>query len=312
MLKKRNASIKRISIVIFLSIVLLISIELQSSNTVRANPMYTQIPPKVGVTGASIHASISSSSGEFWANVDAEYHMHTIYGFGDSYVARNSGMGLVTDPSPYVTVTVTQNTLDAHYPIPINITDLSVKINNQEIKWQIDKKGFFHIFDANLAEVNWTVSPVPSDFLVTVHYEQPIPKTSSSYGYLGDYALIIPVYGRYGCSSISYPLYSWFEYLPEKFNIQVEPFSNKIQAYSIHTNGTLTPLNYTNSNSNELLISQENEDFPFIHGAVIVFSPNTTGISPSPTLLVISATVTLLVIIGLGLLVYFKKRKGKP
>ncbi len=312
MLKKRNASIKRISIVIFLSIVLLISIELQSSNTVRANPMYTQIPPKVGVTGANIHSSISSSSGVFWANVDAEYHMHTIYGFGDSYVARNSGMGLVTDPSPYVTVTVTQNTLEAHYPIPTNITNLSVKINNQEIKWQIDNKGFFHIFDANLAEVNWTVSPVPSDFLVTVHYEQPIPKTSSSYGYLGDYALIIPVYGRYGCSSISYPLYSWFEYLPEKFNIQVEPFSNKIQAYSIHTNGTLTPLNYTNSNSNELVISQENEDFPFIHGAVIVFSPNTTGISPSPTLLVISASVTLLVIIGLGLLVYFRRRKGKP
>ena len=144
---------------------------------------------------------------------------------------------------------------------------------------------------------------------MTVHYEQPIPKTSSSYGYLGDYALIIPIYGRYGCSNISYPLYSWFEYLPEKFNIQVEPFSNKIQAYSIHTNGTLTPLNYTNSN--ELVISQENENFPFIHGAVIVFSPNTIGTSPLPTLLVIIASGTLALIVGVGLLVYFKKYKPK-
>ena len=88
-----------------------------------------------------------------------------------SYLAPNSGMGLIADPSPYVKVIVTQDTLEAHYPIPSDATNISVSVDGKEVKLQTDPHGYFHIFDSNLPEINWTISPVPRDFRVAVHYE---------------------------------------------------------------------------------------------------------------------------------------------
>src|SRR5271169_5881411 len=92
-------------------IVILLIVELQVISVSAAPSMSENNPPIVNAGEVQVNASISSSNGVFWANIDAEYQMHTIYGFGDSYVAQNSGMGLLTNPSPYVTVTINQNIL---------------------------------------------------------------------------------------------------------------------------------------------------------------------------------------------------------
>ena len=168
-------------------VMFLFTVVVQSVDFARANAMRdVSVVPKVTVPEMNVNATVSKVDGVLWVEIDAEYQMHTIYGYGDSYVVENSGMGLLADPSPYVTVTVTQDILEAHYPFPFNVTNFSVKVDGEVVEWQEDTNGFFHIFDADLSEINWTVAPVPRDFVVTVHYEQSISKTSEVYEYLGD------------------------------------------------------------------------------------------------------------------------------
>jgi hypothetical protein len=272
-----------------------------------------EIPPKVNVPETNVNATISRVNGALWVKIDVEYKMHAVYALGDSYVVENTGMGLITDPSPYVTVVVTQDTLEAHYPIPFNITNISVRVNGVDVELQQDTRGYFHLFDANLPEINWTVSPVPRDFNVTVHYEHPISKASQVFSYLGDYAFTLPLYGRYGCSNLSYPLYSWYGYSPNKYNIQIESDLNELQAYSIDTRGTLMLLNHTviNSEAGRIKIDfSQGEESLSVHGAVVVFNVPAEEnmffpIVPVAVVSVAAAVVTLVAV----LFVYCKKHK---
>ena len=311
---------KRTALALPLIVILLFVAVIGAQPITKANPMYTSIPPKVTVPEMNVNATISKVNGLFWVAIDAEYQMHTIYGYGDSYIAQNTGMGSIADPSPYVTVTVTQDILEAHYPIPFNVTSLSVNVNGEKAVWQQDSRGFFHIFDSDLLEINWTVAPVPNEFVVAVHYEHPILKTDDVYSYLGDYAFVLPLYGRYGCSNISFPLYSWFGYVPREYNIQIESGFTETEAYSISTRGTLAPLKYnasTEKGVERIEISQETEEDTFFHGAVVVFNtPISSNDNPAirdgyePIFIgIISVLVTVVVI---GLLLYFKKRRVVP
>ena len=305
---------KSLKVVLALGIIILVLMELQSVNVVRANPIYTEIPPKVSMPEMNVNATISKVDGLLWAKIDAEYQMHTIYGFGDSYQAQNTGMGLVVDSSPYVTVTVTQDILEAHYPIPSDATNLSVKINNEETQWQQDK-GRFHLFDANLPQINWTISPVPQDFNMTISYEQPISKTSETYSYLGDYAFTLPLYGRYGCSIISYPLYDWGGYPPTKYNIQIQS-AFPIAVYSIDNRGALTSLNATTSTQIgfekvNATFSHGAEDTSAIQGAVAVFNSSIDETERFPNVLVAAVCGALAAVIAIGLVVFLRKRNSK-
>ena len=225
-------------------------------------------------------------------------------------------MGLLVDPSPYLKVIVTQNTLEAHLPIPINATSISLKIDNKETLWQLDK-GHYHLCGENLPQINWTILPVPQDFNMTIHYELPISKTIEAYSYLGDYAFTLPVFGRFGCSNISYPLYDWAGYSSTDYSIRIESTIPQIGTYSINNRGTLTQLNVTTSNENGFEIvrttfSHGTEESTSISGAVAVFdSPvDVTESFPNVSLLV-GVSAFAFVIVVAGLLVYFKKHKHK-
>ena len=201
--------LRKITLPAVLLLIFLVGMYLQTANAV-AYPI-SEIPPKVNVPEMNVNATISNVAGTLWATIDAEYVMHTVYAYGDSYPVENSGMGMVAHPeSPYLAVTVTQDVLEAHYPIPHDASNISVELNGKKVEVQQDAKGYFHLFDADLAEMNRTVSPVLDDFIVSVHYEHPVHRTNEDYNYLGDYEVTLPLYGRYGCSNISYPLYSWY------------------------------------------------------------------------------------------------------
>ncbi|TRO43897.1 hypothetical protein E2P30_02400, partial [Candidatus Bathyarchaeota archaeon] len=173
--RRKDAAVKWKTLVIPVCVIFLFTLSFQGVNFVKANAMpATSIIPKVTVPEMNVNATVSKADGALWVEIDAEYQMHTIYGYGDSYVVENSGMGLLVDPSPYVTITVTQDILEAHYPFPSNVTNLYVKVDGAKVEWQEDSRGFFHIFDADLSEINWTITPVPRDFVITVHYDQRI------------------------------------------------------------------------------------------------------------------------------------------
>ncbi len=303
--------LRKITLPAVLLLIFLAGMYLQTANAV-AYPI-SEIPPKVNVPEMNVNATISNVAETLWATIDAEYVMHTVYAYGDSHLVENSGMGLVAHPeSPYLAVTVTQDVLEAHYPIPHDASNISVELNSKKVEVQQDAKGFFHLFDSDLAEMNWTISPVLNDFIVSVHYEQPVHRTTEDYNYLGDYEVTLPLYGRYGCSNISYPLYSWYGYPPNNYSIQIESKLANLQVFSVDTQGTLTPLNSTivDGSGRWVATLYRTQESSFIHGAVMVFNAPPDESLQFPVLPVVASIVAVVAIVCVILLVFRRHRKS--
>jgi hypothetical protein len=301
--------LRKITLPAVLLLIFLAGMCLQTANAV-AYPI-SEIPPKVNVPEMNVNATISNVAGTLWATIDAEYVMHTVYAYGDSYLVENSGMGLVAHPeSPYLVVTVTQDVLEAHYPIPYDATNISVELNGKKVEVQQDARGFFHLFDADLTEINWTVFPVLDDFIVSVHYEQPVHRTTENYNYLGDYVVALPLYGRYGCNNISYPLYSWYGYPPNNYNIQIESKPANLQVFSVDTQGALTPLNSTivDGNGQWVATLYRTQESSFIHGAVMVFNAPPDESPQFPVVPAVASIAAVAAIVCVILLVFRKHR----
>jgi hypothetical protein len=265
-------------------------------------------PPIVNANEMQVNASISLVNQQLWASVDAQYSISTIYGLGQSYSVKYNG-----DNGDFNVVT---NKLEAHYPIPLSTKNISVEINNQEQNWQIDNNGFCHIFDSNLPEINWTIQPVPSHFTITVHYEEPIPSTTGSTAYLGQYALVFPLIPRFGSTDIaSYPLYTWFEHgtTVASFTIQSQPDIYKINANSIDLNGSLSKMTYSIDNMSkviEMQISGNNEQAPFPYGAVITMNAKAEQEPFSIPSIIIASFIAIAIIVTIvGMLLFRRHRK---
>jgi hypothetical protein len=287
---------------------------------VNANPniMITGNPPIVSATFTKTDCSIYNINGQPWASVEIVYSMKTIHSYGDTFEVPYSGQhNIVT------------NKLEAHYPMPLSAKNINIQINNQEINWQYDTKGFIHIFDSNLPTINWTIQPVPKTFDITVHYEQPIPSTSLSNSYLGQYALVLPLIPRFGSTDTpSFPLYSWFDYgiTSSIFSIQNGLDANLIDGYLIALNGSLSKAEYSTINSQgmqfqikgvRMLNFPEQQSFP--HGAVITINDEvnptpspTTSPTPSPSVPEISwlTILSILLAIPIVLVIVRKKLQG--
>jgi hypothetical protein len=295
-------------------------------NLAKANPgPATGVPPVVSVSKIQVHATISQVNGKLWAKVDATYYMNTIHAFGDKFQTANYKMGLIKDPSPFVTVTVTYDKLEAYYPFPSDATNISVKMDGAELKL-VSRNRSFHLFgDGNLPELTWTMSPVPRNFLIEVHYDHPIGTINGIYSYLGKCAFLFSLGARYGLDDIIYGYYGyyWFDNSTAQFDIRVEPPFNQIYAYSI---AELNPLNSTlNPNPLNCTVSTENGtkrvEFTVSTPASTLYqSLNTSGVAvflnetpeisePFPAIPAITASGACVAVSAVVLLVYFKKRK---
>lgn len=286
----------------------------QSVNLAYGYPT-VEVPPKVKVTETIVNASISRVSGKLWAKIDAEYKVQAIYAYGDSYLAENYGMGLVLYPdSPYLQATVTQDVLEVHYPIPSDAVNISVWLDSKKVSVQHDAHGYYHLFGTYLEEINWTISPVPKNFTVKVHYEQPVSETTATYAYLGEYALTLPMYGRLGCSNISYPLYSWYGYPPNNYRIQIETCLPTLNVYLIDSQGVLTPLNRTafiSDESEKWFAAFTTEEATFIHGAVAVFNAPSEENWHSQTMPILVVFALFFVALSAAVLIYFAKFRAR-
>ncbi len=141
---------------------------------------------------------------------------------------------------------------------------------------QIEYREFTHLFDSDLPNINWSISPVPQTFLLSTHYEFNIPKTTQAYEYLGTYACLIPIKSRYGLDTISgnYSGYSWVGWSTNSsahVRIKIDPSLSNTQLYSINNLGTLTELNFQLSNDNvvETQVQLTGSTRPF--GLVLTF-----------------------------------------
>jgi hypothetical protein len=246
---------------------------------------------------------------QVWAKVDVEYKTDTIYAFGDSYLLPKE-FASPTDTSPYVKFTVVTDKLDADYPIPLDATNITVKVNNKETQWQMKDRSIYHLYGSDMPRIGWTIQPVQHGFTVNVHYEHPLLKTSDK-----EYALIIPLGQRYSSTGApGYPLYDWLgQGNPvASVNIRTEQGISQIKAYSINNLGTLSPISYstsmygTGAKATMEINKSEQSSFPF--GAVIVMNANP---SQQPFLFAILLLAIGLSISGvaLGLLYYRKKSR---
>jgi hypothetical protein len=288
----------------------------------KANPgIPSEIPPIVAVPEMYVNATISRVNGTLWARVDAAYPTETIYAFGDSY--RVSTEAFWPDYPPVeVTITVAYDRIDAYYPIPLNATNISLKMDGAELDWAYRARDFFHLFDIDLPELKWTISPVPTNFSLTAHYEHPVPATGTTYAYLGNYAFLFAFGSRYGLDSIAheYPGYSWSGWVKDgspvvHFNIEMEPILANISAYAIDNRGTLTQLNHTISTEKsterlEFTISRGAGETAFPFGVVVVFDEAAETSEPFLATLVAASALSVAAV-STGLFVYFRKRNRK-
>jgi len=255
-------------------------------------------------------AEISNVNGELWATVDIDYNTDTIHGLGDSYtVSLQKEYFPPNEQTHYLKIQVVSNKLEAHYPYPLNAKNLTVSVNNEKKEWQVDNKGYCHIFDSNLKEINWTIEPVPKTFSIRVHYEQPVAKTSANTKYLGEYALVFPLIPRYGSSNPPYPLYSWFSYrtTSSSFTIHTNNLAKQVTAYSIDTRGSLAQIDSTSNlgSTMQMQIQNNNEQKSFPYGLVVTINPVNSypnTVSESLDLMVFIVTILIvacLIIVGL-------------
>jgi hypothetical protein len=300
---------------------------LQTVYLAKANPgPATSVPPVVSLSEAQVHATISNVNGELWAKVDASYQMNTVHALGDKFQTENYKMGLLVDPSPYVTVTVAYDKLEAYYPFPADAINISVKMNHEE-KELISRNRSFHLFgEGNLPELTWTIAPVPRNFTLEVHYEHPIDTVNDAT--FRKYAFLFSLGARFGLDDLIYGYYGyyWFDNSTAHFEILIEPAFNEISAYSIEQlnplDSTLSsdPLNCTVSKENEMKRVEFNLPPPAstlyesltTSGAAVFLKENqdVSETSPVSTALIAAASIVgVAAVVAMAILVYWKKRK---
>lgn len=287
-------------------------------NVAIANPgPMTRIPPVVEVPGMQVAASVSHVNGELWAKVDTSCQMNTTYAFGESYETENWGMNTLINPSRFVTVEVIYDRLDAQYPVPSDSTNVSVKMDGANVDYNLTKRTY-HLFDDDMPELHWYLSPVPRNFSIATHYEHPLSTTENTSYNLGKNAFIIPFGARYGLQEIvDYTVneYPWFGHATTaQIKLQIDSAFTNISAYTIDPFGSLKPQNYTLTTENgtakvELAVCRE-ETMPY---GLAIFFDDPLGASGSfPTLLVAAVSVTGVALAATGLLIYRTKRKQQP
>ena len=277
----------------------------QNSVSVKAD-LTGQAAPKVGMQEVHVNASVSKLGDQWWATVDAWYQMHTVLGYGESYVVENVGMGLIANPTQkYVTVTVSQDVLEAHLPIAANSTDILVTVNGQQTAWQQDRAPIT-IIDSVLPQINWTISPVPRDFNMTVRYKTQVLPNQGIYYYLGDYAFMLPVYGLFSCSNLTIPLYGWSGYATTtSYSVNIKSDITQTTIYYIDTKGRLSEPNATSITKDGLEVAFQPGELVSVQGAIAFFnSPKQEGTTYSILLVV---GVAVFAIVASSVIVYYKK-----
>jgi hypothetical protein len=189
------------------------------------------------------------------------------------------------------------------YPTPPGTTNIHVALNETELDWsnytQAYPTALHHTAIGDWPMINCTINPVPDYFALKIHYEHPLAMINESYLFLYDLN-IGPYLSPQSPNSTAY------------FNIRAEVGILDLKAYTTETDIAWNPISYATSyeNTTQVVTIRIQSDYskPLLGDLVITFNYDETPVFPSWTTLV-TASIASVTVIGVGLLVYFKKRK---
>jgi len=172
-----------------------------------------------------INYTISRVNGSLLAKVDGTYPLHK---FGiecqDQALSVNNTW-----------FTFTGDTLPMVYPTPPGTTNISLEMNGTELAWsnytKIDPDATHYTALGDWTMISCTIHSL-DQFTLQIHYEHPIELVDGSYAFLYDL-------------NISPYLSPWSNKSTAQFNIRFETDYTDLQANTIATDGTLTPVEYT-------------------------------------------------------------------
>jgi parallel beta-helix repeat protein len=130
----------------------------------QASPIHAVGNMSLSMPEEYLNYTLTNVDGALWAKIDGVYPMHL------------SGENV--------------NSLPMVYPIPPNTTNIHVRLDGVELNWtdyrQIDPLARHHTEIGDWQMIHCVFTPVPSDFLLEIHYEHPVQVINGSYTFLYD------------------------------------------------------------------------------------------------------------------------------
>lgn len=244
----------------------------------------------IGMPIEYINYEITRENGSLWAKIDGTYPLHVVFEPADETNFDDTAFFVTSDELPLV------------YPTPPGTTNIHVKINETELSWsnytEIYPSALHHTAIGDWPMFNCTISPIPDDFVLKIHYEHPIALINGSYLFLYDL-------------NISPYLSSWSPNSTAYFTIRIETNASNLRAYTTETDSTWNPKNYTLSkeDTTETVTIQMYSELsqPLAGDLVVMFSDSSAQIPDKFPYWVI---VPLLIVIAvLAVIVYRKKHR---
>ncbi len=237
-----------------------------------------------------VNYTITTINGSLWAKIDGDYPIYLLKQMDYSF----------TGDLPMV------------YPMPPQTTNISISLDNKEVSWsnytQSYPEALHHTAIGDWWMIYCNLENVSGYFELKIHYEHPLEMVNESYLFLYDLN-ISPYLSLQSNNSTAY------------FTIKMQTNFSSLNIYSTQTGAKWNPINFTltENASTEVVSVQMYSEYgkPLLGDLVVEFSSP----SPSQTSLLTyeyfqTATVAIVssvgvAVVGAGLLVYFRRRKGK-
>jgi hypothetical protein len=191
-----------------------------------------------------VNYTITSVNGTWWAKIDGTYPLHIL--------TESDGAPSCVPPE-----------LPMVYPTPPGTTNIHVKVDETELDWSNYPYETHHTAIGNWSMIYCLITPVPEQFVLTIHYEHPLEQVNGSYLFLYDLN-ISPYLSPWSPNSTAY------------FTIRMDANVSNLRAYTTETDSVWNPIEYTTSQegTTEVVALQMYSEYdkPLLGDLVIMFS----------------------------------------
>ena len=190
-----------------------------------------------------INYTITSVNGTWWAKIDGTYPLHIL-------TEADGAPSCVPSELPMV------------YPTPPGTTNIHLKVDKTELDWSNYPYETHHTAIGDWSMTYCLITPVPEQFVLTIHYEHPLEQVNGSYLFLYDLN-ISPYLSPWSPNSTAY------------FTIRMEANVSNLRAYTTETDSVWNPIDYTTSQDGTTEVAAlqmySEYDKPLLGDLVIMF-----------------------------------------
>ncbi len=83
----------------------------------------------------------------------------------------------------YPFINIEYRIVEMYYPVPPNVANISVKIDEMQLSWVYSTDNYPTIM-GDWPMIKWVISPVPDNFTISVHYAHSVPMMSRNWTFL--------------------------------------------------------------------------------------------------------------------------------